>query len=347
MNRVTFNADIHTKELLMRNQQLAFSLAGNSPEFAQSPLSEDLEILSLTDDDGRTLASEIAIHQPTWMLSEAAKSHEVLRITNKFGSTVAHCLAECQPDWVHSAAAKSHDILTIANPSGWTVAHTLALCNPAWLSSEAAKKYDVLLLATQSQRLVAIVIAMHQPESINHEPLLNKNMMTLQHNGQLLAEHLVKHAKNNKSKTPSDIIMTLISQGAAYKQSSNLENTVGLEIIQKSKNLVEDGGSALIGLKQLLALYSTLSHQVSNISSAEIKHHLTEWQNFQSISEEMLRQHLTAHPELFDIEHTTDIFCEPGDDLLRRIMAEQTINTTLSDVFQAEHIPPAPEQGLY
>jgi hypothetical protein len=45
-----FDPAVHTKEFLMANTAVAFSLAEKSSQFVKSTLSEDLEILSLRNE---------------------------------------------------------------------------------------------------------------------------------------------------------------------------------------------------------------------------------------------------------------------------------------------------------
>jgi hypothetical protein len=342
-----FDPEVHTKEFLLSNIDVALELAKNSAEFSVSPLSQECEVLRLANNRGWTVAHQLACYQTNWLTSDITKDFDVLRLNNEDGWTVAHYLAQYQPNWLASDASKDFHVLQLSAKNGWTVAHYLAQCQPKWLTSDASKDFDVLRLSVINGWTVAHALALHQPNCIHHEPLFHKQTLTLSFKGELLAEFISGRFGLYEGLDTATMAMKLIEQGAAYQHSTPMTIKVGGTLIKQGVLLLHDCYEPIIGFKQLQALYSTCAHNVAKIKRTDEHKSLEKWNGILGKSEKLLRQHLTAHPELFDIEHTIDIFCEPGNDLLRRIMAERTINTTLSDVFQTEHIPPAPEQGLY
>jgi hypothetical protein len=326
---------------------VAHYLAQYQPNWLTSDTSKDFDVLRLADESGWTVAHYLAQYQPNWLASDASKDFDVLRLSAKNGWTVAHYLAKCQPKWLTSDASKDFDVLRLSVINGWTVAHYLAQCQPNWLASDASKDFHVLRLSAKNGWTVAHALALHQPNCITHEPLFHKQILTLKSEGKLLAEFISRRYGLYQGLDTSTMAMKLIQQGAAYQHSTPMTIKVGKTLNKQGVLLLHDCYEPIVAFKQLQALYSTFAHNVAKIKRTDEHKSLAKWNGILGKSEKLLRQHLTAHPELFDIEHTIDMFCEPGDDLLRRIMTERTINTTLSDVFQTELTPHFPEQGLY
>jgi hypothetical protein len=342
-----FDAAIHTKAFLLSHPDIALELAERSNEFSVSPLTQDPDVLRLANNRGWTVAHQLACYQTNWLTLDISKDFDVLRLADESGWTVAHYLAQYQPNWLASDASKDFDVLRLSNEDGGTVAHYLAQCQPKWLTSDASKDFDVLRLSAKDGWTVANALALHQPNCITHEPLFHKQILTLKSEGKLLAEFISRRYGLYHDLDTATMAMKLIQQGAAYQHSTPMTIKVGDTLIKQGVLLLHDCYEPIIGFKQLQALYSTCAHNVAKIKRTYEQKSLAKWNDMLCKAENLLRQHLTKHPELFDREHTTDIFCEPVEDLLRRIMAERTINTTLSDVFQTELTPHFPEQGLY
>jgi hypothetical protein len=130
----------------------------------------------------------------------------------------------------------------------------------------------------------------------------------------------------------SVMAMKLISQGAAYKHSKPIVLTVGESLLKQSKALIEDNLEPVISFKQLQATHSTFAHNVAKIISTQEQESLQEWKGLLLQSENMIRQHLNQNPDLYDMEHTVDIFCEPGDDLLKKFQSERILASDLTSL---------------
>jgi hypothetical protein len=347
---------------LLSNPEVALSLAKDSEEFSQSSIVNDFSVLRLADASGNTVAHKLAENhsawlqsdavksskvlflannngwtvahwlaqfQPEWLLSDAAKSPEILRLASNIGYTVAHWLAQYQPEWLQSDAAKSPDILMLTSNIGYTVAHLLAQYQPEWLQSEAATSPEILRLADKQNWSVAYVILIHQSESINHQPLMQKQILTLDYLDCLLAETFTQKFGRKHGLDTSTMAMKLIEQGAAYKHSKPIALKVGYSLLRQCKILIEDNLDEKISRKQLMALHSTIHHNVSKIISTNQHESLQPWKELLVQSENLILQHLNDNPELYDIEHTVDIFCEPADDLLKKIQSERILSVEM------------------
>jgi hypothetical protein len=124
--------------------------------------------------------------------------------------------------------------------------------------------------------------------------------------------------------------MKLITQGAAYKQSEPLNTKIGNSLIIQVKELVNDCVEPMVCLKQLQGLYATCAHNMQKIEKLGQQNQFDEWQQILNEAESMLRDHIGKHPILLDIEHSIDIFCEPADDVLKKIIAERVLTQELS-----------------
>jgi hypothetical protein len=326
-----FDPVTHTKEFLLANIVVAIAFAESSSAFAAHPLAQDFEVLSSADSSGDSIAYFLAIYQSEWIHSEAVKSPEILKLTDKNEITVAHWLAMFQSDWVHSDAAKSFEILKLADNEGITVALNLAWHQPEWIHSEAAKSFEILKLADNDGITVAHVLVDRNKHSIHHQPLMQKEILTLNHKGKILAEFIAEKYKSDGFDLPV-MAMKLIEQGAAYKHSKTIEHHIGESLLYECKLLLEDSHEPLIAFKQLQAAYSTFAHNVAKIISTQEQESLQEWKGLLLQSESLIRQHLNENPELYDIEHTADIFCEPGDDLLKKLQSERVLASDLTSL---------------
>jgi hypothetical protein len=344
-----FNPAIHTKEFLLNNPKVAFELADKSVEFSACALASDLELISLVVNAwGDTVAHRLAQHQSEWLRSDASKSVDILELANKNGYTVAHQIANYQSEWLRSDASKSVDILKLADKHGYTVAHTLAEYQPEWFQTDASKLSEILHLANELGYTVAYAM-LSDEQCLKHDPLFHKEILTLERDDAILAERITEIYSLSHGMNVPTMAMKLIEQGAAYKLSKPMALKVGDTLLKQCKILIEDNFDVQISLKQLMALYSTFSHNVSKIISTEQQKSLQQWQELLVKSEKLLCQHLSAHPELYDIEHTVDIFCEPADDLLKKIQSERILGEhfcRVQDSISGNDMEPS-KQGLY
>ena len=328
-------------------ESTAHFLAEHQPEWAKSEASQCIEVLRLANKNNLTVAHRLADRQPEWAKSEAAQNFEVIKLNTKNGKTVAHWLAKMQPEWCESKAAQSLDILMMASSDGITVAHWLAQHQDSWLYSEAVKKQEIMSM-NSSYGSVARFLVLKNKNCINHEPLMQKQILTLEHDDKLIAQEISSMYFLKGFDLPV-MAMKLISQGAAYKHSLIIELAAGEEILNQCKLLLDDNLDPLISFKQLQGLYSTFSYNVTKIISNDEQEQRLEWQGLLLQSENLNRQHLDKHPELLDIDHTIDIFCEPGDDLLKRLMTERILKDDLSQIqdsiYSAE--TESIKQGIY
>jgi hypothetical protein len=298
-----FDPAIHTKEFLLSNPKVAYELAEKSSEFATNELASDFLILSLDLGGGWTIAHRLAAYQKAWRKSAAANSNEVMRLANDYGSTVAHQLARWQSEWLHSEASKSYDIMSLSDNDGWTVAHFLVL---------------------------------RDKQCIYHQNIMQKQILTLQNEGKMLAEFIAEKYKSDGMDVPV-MAMKLIEQGAAYKHSVPMNVEIGESLLRECKLIIDDSREPLVTFKQLQAAHSTFAHNVAKIISTQEQESLHKWQGLLLQSENMIRQHLNKNPEIYDMEHTVDIFCEPGDDLLKKLQSERILASDLTSLSGLNH----------
>jgi hypothetical protein len=293
-----FDPSIHTKEFLLSNPKVAYELAEKSSEFAVSELAKDFNLLSMHNERGKTLAHELAAFQPEWFRLEAAKNQEVLSLAEVNGITVAHWLAYYHSEWIKCEAAHNLDVLSLTSGNGDTVASYLLIYNE---------------------------------QCVQYEHLMQKQILTLEYDEEILAETVARKWKSDCIDVPV-MAMKLISQGAAYKHSKPIPIRSGEIILKQCKVLMEDNLEPVVSFKQLQALYSAFTHNVSKILSTQEQKSLHKWQSLLLQSENLIRQHLDNNPYLYDIEHTIDIFCEPGDDLLKKLQSERILASDLTSL---------------
>lgn len=357
------------------------TLAHHQSEWLKSNASKNIDILGIKNKFGWSIAHVLAEYQSEWLHSNESKNIDVLEIKNKFGSSVAHTLAKHQPDWLHTSAAHNPEILQFSDQNNESVAHLLAQHQPAWLSHKSSENLSILKLATLSGETVAHRLAQQQPEwmkseaaqsleilslaynsgftvahqlvtrhkeSLNHQPLMNKKILTLFNAGKMLAEYIGETHRDSVG--VKAMAIKLIEQGAAYKHSKNLSVKIGENLLIKVKTLKDDNENPLITLKQLQALYSTFSHNVTKLISSQGEKQSTHhqiWYSFLHQSENLIRQHLDEHPALFDIEHTVDIFCEPADALIKRLQSERNLQVNWGERLEQEYEPSPTQNSIY
>jgi hypothetical protein len=328
---------------------LAYILSQNQPKWIKSEAVKDLVVLSLANDGGWTVAHELARIQPEWVNSDEAKCVNVLMLKCDNGWTVAHELARTHHEWVNFDAAKSINVLMLKNNNGWSVAHSLATYHPECLKSEDFTCFDVVKLKDNDDWSVAHAMIHNHNNSIQCERLFDKRFLTIESDGKFLAEYISEKYGESNGLGVGVMAMKLIHQGAAFKSSMPLSLEIGEFLLAQAKIIMEDIADNLIKLKQIVALYSTVYHQVKQIEPTKRQVNLKEWQLMLVSAETVLKSQIHTNPELLEIEHPIDIFCEPGDELLKRLASERVLK---SHMFAADDIePPAPEisdlKGLY
>jgi hypothetical protein len=329
---------LNTKLPLTFDTPFAHILAEYQTEWLKSNAVTNIDVLKIDHYNLNTVAHILAQSQPTWLQSAEASNIEVLRLSNQFGTTVAHEFARFNSTWYQTNEAKNYDLLRLRDNQGRTVAHELAMFRSQWLFSEEAKQHSLLSLCDDNGFTVAQLLV-ENPQCINHEPLYHKAIATIQYKDTLLAELMVeKHGKVDCSDRIK-MITNLISQGAAYKHTKAMDPVFGAKVLKEFTVLCGDECDPLIRFKQLQGLYSTFFDNVlkSRANADQTSHQyalaiLPVWQELLNKAEDMIRQHLNSHPELLDIDHTIDIFCEPGDDLLKRLMSERILKVDLSQI---------------
>jgi hypothetical protein len=362
---------IHTKCFLLNNASVAFEMAEKSAAFAKSDLAFDIDIirmtnsiatplahilatyhsewmtdytansdviLSISDGVGETVAHRFATHQPAWLREHGSTSQAILMLSNKWGITVAHHLAMSQSEWVYSAAAKTIEILKIADKNGWSVAHELARSQPKWLLSDEMKMREILTLKSKpltgdDGNTVAEIAIFNYRESFNHPHLTHKETLTIPCKDGLLADVFIKRYADLDA---SILVFKLIEQGAAYKSAKPISLKVGESLLRKCILIMEVSIEPLTTLKQLQAFYSTIAWTVEKSKIPIDAQTSSKWQVLLLKSEALIRQHLETYQTLFDIEHRTDIFCEPAENLFKKLLSERVFNSNvamLNDVY--------------
>jgi hypothetical protein len=329
-----FNPDVHTKAFLIENPLLTAQLAEHSTEFGRHPISQDVDVLKIHDDTGWSIAHLMVLSnkQHDWLESDVLKNHDVLKIKHRHtDASVAHLLARLESWWISSSAAKSYEILSMTDDFKNSVAHVIASKHPHWANSEASKNVDLLKLRNYKQRTVIFELFQHKA-ALSHSEFFQKSLLTLENKDDndrvmQLAEYIVnKHPEFGLEK----MVMMLISQGAAYKQTSIIPFTkVGPYISKKTKALMEDSYEPEISLKYAIALHSTCFHNIENIKMTLGKcHQLTQWQTVLEQAQDMIKDIIVNNKSLHEQEHLADCNCEPTVDFLNKLKAEYLLSNT-------------------
>jgi hypothetical protein len=340
---------------------VAHELAGYQENWLSTSASKDYRILKLATKRGHTVAHELAFIQPCWVNSDAARDRDILHLKNSAGISVAHTLAQnneqwalsidaqdptilqisdnngqtvarvlafSQPDWINTAAAKDLSILALVDAEGSTVAHSLAECNPASISHEGINNIDILMLKDIYNCTVATTLVKRQPNWIHTSMAHDKRILTIDDEGILLAESMTrKHEVTGI--TISSIAMRLISQGAAYIHSKPVKIKVSEALLSATQELICEVSEPIVALKMAQALYSTLWHFTSCTRLLQEQmtdnSELSKQQKVLGNAEELIKALIDDYPELLDVEHTIDFFCEPADALLRQLISERNL----------------------
>jgi hypothetical protein len=93
-----FDKKNHTKNYLMNNSSVLFSLAQNSEDFRHSDLCKDVEILNSLKNDFYPLAEILALDYRDWVVNTAIHDQEILSIRNVYGMTISQVIACRYPE---------------------------------------------------------------------------------------------------------------------------------------------------------------------------------------------------------------------------------------------------------
>lgn len=353
-----FNPEVHTKEYLLKYLDTLHALAKNSEEFGSSKLAQDFDILSVVfDTTSNTTAHVLCQNHHDWFKSNAAQELRVLSLKDKKGLTLAHDLARYEEEWLETPKAKCFDVLSLRDNNGNTVAHTLAMCQKKWIHSNECLDKNILKLsnsygvtvahnilhsqitrdflntpACQSKEILKLVdstgnsvahnlVLFNAELAINHEPLYDKNILSLYHRsaGKILAEMLHFVCSKKEPRKISYFAMPMIAQGAAYKHSAIIPASEGNEILAETKMLIEDSADHIVAFKIAQALYSTFSHNMDKAKSGYTKAVMQKNQKLLNQAEEIVRNLFLKDPT---IEIEPDIYCEPAQELIKKLAAE-------------------------
>lgn len=300
-------------------------LMTHSREWLQSPAAKSMDVLGLTDKFGYTVAHYFAEYE-SFVSHEFSKKQDVLSLKNNSGWSVAHYLAKYK-SWLSSEAANNYEILQITNAIGITVAHSIASEHPEWLNSKAANDLKILLMADNKGRTVASKLITH-PESLQHKILFHKQALTSTCEDLLLVEKIAQLHGNQIGYTLSELAIALIEQGAAFKHSLNDKSVLDVSILDKTKTLISECPEPLIGFRYAIAVYSTCHHEKERFKALKLDgHEIWDydmiWAEATNQAEGLIKKHIMEHPELLTINHQYDYFCQPAEDLIRKIESEK------------------------
>jgi hypothetical protein len=342
LSEMSQDKDLLKVVLISGGQTLAHRLAAFQPEWVKTSASQDGDVLRIAMDSGYTVAHAL-VAQSEWATSNAAEDFSILKLRDSSGTSVAHRLAQFQANWLNSKSSKNLEILSLKDNSGTTVAHIFADYEPKWLTSDEAKNLEVLMFRNEFDETVAGNAVGH-PECLLNESIFDKKTLSIYANKKLLAETIFEKYGKKNGWDLTFIIMKMISQGAAYKHSKQVSDKALKGIIKSTKELISDCCDPLISLRYAQALYSTCYHCIKNSGLDE--QYFSESNKSLEASAEMIRQLLSIHPELMNSEIGIDIFCEPSELLLKRIIAENTFSMD-SDNFSKNDVSNDATLGLY
>jgi hypothetical protein len=343
LSEMSQDKDLLKVALIRDGQTLAHRLAAFQPEWVKTSASQDVDVLRISMDSGLTVAHALAGSRSEWATSNAAEDFTILKLKDSSGISVAHTLAQFQSNWLNSKSSKNIEILSLKDNSGTTVAHKFADYEPKWLTSNEAKNLEVLMYQNDFGETVAGKAVAH-PECLLNECIFNKKILSIYENKKLLAETIFEKYGKKNGWDLTFIIMKMISQGAAYKHSKPVSDKTLKGIIKNTKELISDCCDPLISLRYAQALYSTCYHCIKN--SGLDAQYFSEFDKCLEASAEMIRQLLSKHPELVNSEIGIDIYCEPSDLLLKRIIAENTFSMG-NDNFSKNDVSTDTALGLY
>lgn len=241
-------------------------------------------------------AIELAMNSYDFANTDLANDIEILKLKDSEGTTVAHVLARFQRKWIGSASANNIEILSLLNNDGCSVAHEL----------------------------------IENSDCLNLDALFSKRILTIQYRGKSIAEAITSSYSVHISL--DEIMITLIKQGAAYKDSKYVYGPSGIKFINNAIKLIDDCIEPSIKFKYIHAVHSTILH---NINYAKMFNHPDAWWMKQlDIVEKMFLDIIDEHPYLLEQQIETDFNCEPSVDFLNKIKAEKTFLNLTSPLDQ-------------
>lgn len=334
--------------LKIRNYEgktVAHDLAQYQPNWLNSKASSDYKILKMADDSGVSVAHMLATNQENWLASSAVKDYDILLLADDYGNTVVHRLACNQKQWINSKAANDYEILKTCTNEKFTVAHSFARYSPNWYQSKAANDHSILLMETLSGESVAFFMTFHE-ECLSHALIFQKSILTLEHNGKLLAESLIIKYRQSHGIDFCKIAMKLITQGAAYKHSQFVEAWEVQELYERALVLIEDSIEPLLALKYANALYSTCfygNEQARSINSPE----MYEWQSVLTKCEKQIQNVLNNHPQLWEVEFPVDLLCEPAENYFKQLKSAKCFHELRVDAVNDSADNPSLVHSIY
>lgn len=318
-------------------ETVAHFLAKYQPDWVNSKAAQSYTVLKMTDTYLRQVAQYLARYQTSWIGSNASEDEEILRLADHTGWTVAHTLASWQDEWLSTPAAGDPTILKIVDRDFTSVAHTMSYTpfdspkiNFPWLNSQEhdTQYIDVLTMVDREGKYVAHnLFNYHSKGDSTFSILFDKRVLTLisPEKNILLAEDIYERFNLFNSMPLEDIIMKLISQGAAYKHSTVMPQKVGNAVFNRTKTLIDECLEPTVSLKYALSLYSTCIHNLVKAKS-ENKGDNQNWQNLVDQSANLIKEITDLNPNLLNDIQGPDIFCEPAHDLLQQFHAEKNFS---------------------
>jgi hypothetical protein len=308
---------------------VAHMFAEYQPSWVHSVEAKDKSVLKITNFYGASVAQYLAEFQPEWSTSSDAQDLDILLWEDNWGQTVAHKLAGKQRNWLSTSAAQNVMLLTKTDHEDDSVAHMLAEFQSDWVKSDAVNSHAILMMKNKWDKSVAHILAKYQQEWVHSTQANDKNILCITDEGKTLAEVIAGKYASSKGLTIEVMALKLISQGAAYRSSTPVNPVILTNIFNQTKILIEDCSEPAVSLKYSLALFSTVYHCTKNYDSSKTLMKLvSEKEGILNACELLISNIVGAHPELVNVEHTVDIFCEPGNDALKRALSAITFMTS-------------------
>ena len=328
-----FDPSIHDKSYLMANPSIAVVIAKNSDEFSRHLLAQDINILNLVNQDGKSVAYELAEKCGKWSLTEAGQRFDVLTTVCDGDNVLASKLAIQDKEWALSPAAQNFQLLSFETQHGSPVALLLALFQHQWAATVAATNFDVLSLSNKKGRSVAHQFVFNEKFSNILDSDRIKELMFLNYttSGSVAQTFLYKYTDK------VSILLRLVKLGAAYKTNENSDKAYRPTFTEKEiksfitsgTELIEDECEEFIKLKMLIAIYSTLKNLEFDVKAIGARKLMDKTAT--KIHAE-IKQTIASKPYLFEnFTQIHDYNCEPATDAITKIMAEDTFQTSLQE----------------
>jgi hypothetical protein len=263
---MNFEPDVHSKEFLLKNRELAMSFC-LLDKFATHDLCQDIEILSIANINGLSIAHMLAAKKPMWGSTNAAQRFDVLSIkTTNTRYSVAHELAVYSPLWRESDAAKNPDVLTLASADGVTVALLMARYHARFYKMECTHNKAILLLSDNTNYSVAHALAKTNSEWHNSPFSFDRAVLTHKTTNGLRVYHEIEFNTKKCIFSKEGIILRLINLGVAYKKYNPTLvinkfkiNKITADVFFDSLcEITDNEHDPVIKCKMLVAILSTL-----------------------------------------------------------------------------------------